>query len=148
MPEAHCRGTPWLFWQKEHRHWPAPCPSNRLLTGREVLRVLVHRVKRPSQSFVLFPIFARSTKRQGSSLREGVGRLPLRNHLVTSRTRILNPFCADFQLLKGRVVGLWRPWPQEIFVWFETKSHLKRLMWNFQTRTMGLWPRGWEKVSF
>lgn len=52
----------------------------------------------------------------------------MRNHLVTSRTRILNPSCADFQLLKGRVVDLWRPWPQEIFVWLEKKSHLKRLM--------------------
>ena len=96
--------------------WPAPCPSNRLLTGREVWRVPAHRVKRPSQSFVLFPVFARSAKRQGGSLREGVGGLPLRNHLVTSRTRILNPSCADFQLLKGRAVGLWRPCPQKIFV--------------------------------
>lgn len=86
--------------------WPAPCPSNRLLTGREVWRVLAHRVKRPSQSFVLFPVFARSAKRQGGSLKEGVGEFPLEKppcHLKDEDTESLPPVLT----FSSSRAGLW-----------------------------------------
>lgn len=62
--------------------------------------------KRPSQSLVLFPVFARGAERWGSSLREGVGGLPWRNHPVASRA--LRTSYTDKTLVSLRAgAGLW-----------------------------------------